>query len=169
MGETGADRSHGDGLPKCSCARAASCWCRSKTPRQLRAAVFSFTLAPEDHGGGQPPAHSGRGQGGLGAADAAPGVPAGGANYPLPSRPFTPPPPGCPSRICGAPWSAPWGGWIYQTPCRRGGASWCHVSMAKMASSARGDCARRSLFAPPHAGCGPVHPGRPQSHPPGSA
>ncbi len=43
-----------------------------------------------------------------------------GGDYPQPSRPFTPPPPGCPSRICGALWSAPWGGWISRTPCRRG-------------------------------------------------
>ena len=161
----GADRSHGDGLRSAVAPAPPVAGAGGRRHGQLRAAVFQLLpLAPEDHGGGQPLAHSGRGQGGLlGAADAAPGVPAGGgritrsphARLPHHRRAASALPAARRGQRPGA------CGFIGH-PAAGGGASSCHVSRPKWPPALVGIARGAHFFAPPHAGCGPVHPGRPQ-------
>jgi ATP-dependent DNA helicase RecG len=127
---------------RCSCARAA-CWCRWMTARA--AASCAFQLLPSHQktlAVGARLRIRGEVKGGFwGRQMLHPAFRLAGASCP----PLTRLPHHRPS-LSAPRWSAPWGGWICRTPCRRG--SLPMPFMVKMASSAV-YCARRSLLHHP--------------------
>ena len=68
---------------------------------------------------------------------------------------------GLPQPACGAPWSAPWGGWIYRHPAAGGGASWRHLFESKWPPALVG-IARGAPFCITPRRMWPCPPGRPQ-------